>query len=50
MPDLERIGGVTGWQRAAALARLQASKCRLTSSRKLALICSPADMPLARIC
>ena len=29
MPDLERIGGVTGWMRAAALA--QAAGCEMSS-------------------
>ena len=41
MPDLERIGGVTGWQRAAGLAQARASKCRLIFSRRSARICSP---------
>ena len=45
MPDLERIGGVTGWQRAAALASAAGLRCRRTSSRRSARICSPPRRP-----
>ena len=35
MPDLERIGGVTGWQRAAALAATHSDcRCRRISFRR----------------
>ena len=34
MPDLERIGGVTGWQRAAALPQSIASRCHRISIQK----------------
>ena len=36
MPDVMKIGGVTGWLRAAALARLGASGSRTTSGRRSA--------------
>ena len=47
MPDLERIGGVTGWQRAAALAMAAGlGRCRLISSPKSAHICWPRRRPV----
>jgi mandelate racemase len=45
MPDLERIGGVTGRQRAARGPRRRGSRCPRTSSRKSARICSPPRRP-----
>ena len=32
MPDLDRIGGVTGWTRAATLAEASGVRCRATST------------------
>ena len=46
MPDLERIGGVTGWLRAAGARRRAAtSRCRRTCSPRSARICSPRRRP-----
>ena len=40
MPDLERIGGVTGWQRAARWPAARDSRCPRTCILKSARICS----------
>jgi mandelate racemase len=45
MPDIQRIGGVTGWLRAAALAHLTASRCRVTCFRSSAAICWRSRQP-----
>ena len=52
MPDLERIGGVTGWQRAAALAaahRIEMSS-HLYPEVERASARGDADLPFPRIC
>jgi hypothetical protein len=45
MPDAQRIGGVTGWMRAAALAQGAGWRCRATFSPKRAATCSPRRRP-----
>ena len=52
MPDLERIGGVTGWQRAAALAADAAHPDVVASVSRgeRASAGRDADLPLSRIC
>jgi hypothetical protein len=52
MPDLERIGGVTGWRGAAALAAARAvpDVIAFISGSQRASACGNADRALARIC
>ena len=52
MPDLERIGGVTGWQRAAALAAAHRDRDVVAPVPRgqRASARGDADLPLARIC
>ena len=52
MPDLERIGGVTGWRQAADIAAAQARSNVVASfpGSERASACRDADLPFPRIC
>ena len=50
MPDVQRIGGVTGWMRASASPKPREWRCRATCSRSTAPSAGGhADLPLAGI-
>ncbi len=52
MPDLERIGGVTGWRQAAEIAasRARSNVVASFSGSERASACRHADLPFPRIC